>query len=100
MWQSREVQFASGHPAADGHFPGNPIIPGALLLDEMLKAVAGGDSQVVIRSAKFFRPIRPGETVLLQWEMRAEGEIVFQCVLSENGELAVAGVLGVGLHDG
>lgn len=98
MPQSRNIQFASDHPVAEGHFPGNPIIPGALLLDEVIKSVIGDRDAVVIQSAKFFRPIRPGETVLLQWETRQEGEIVFKCIIETNGELAAAGVLWAGSH--
>jgi 3-hydroxyacyl-[acyl-carrier-protein] dehydratase len=33
------VKFAVNHPCGAGHFPGNPIIPGALLLDEVLACI-------------------------------------------------------------
>ncbi|MDO8414485.1 MAG: hypothetical protein Q7S51_11935, partial [Gallionellaceae bacterium] len=56
--------FAVDHPTAAGHFPGNPIIPGALLLSEVLHAIATGltlDLSVChIKSAKFFHPVSPG----------------------------------------
>ncbi|HVA35823.1 MAG TPA: hypothetical protein VNG52_06265 [Stellaceae bacterium] len=99
MWQSSEVRFAPDHPTAAGHFPSNPIIPGALLLDEVVRAVAGdptGDGEVVIRAAKFFRPVRPGETVVVRWQPQAAGEIKFECrVLSDEG-LAAVGTIGLG----
>lgn len=31
--------FASNHPALAGHFPGHPIVPGVVLLNEVLLAV-------------------------------------------------------------
>ncbi len=34
------LQFAASHPCGAGHFPGNPVIPGALLLDEVLNRIA------------------------------------------------------------
>ncbi|MBU6506481.1 MAG: hypothetical protein KGQ82_03160 [Alphaproteobacteria bacterium] len=100
MWQSSEIRFATDHPTAAGHFPSNPIIPGALLLDEVLKAVAvaaSGDADVVIRAAKFFRPVRPGETVRVQWQRQVDGSIKFECRLVGGDALAAAGTLATGL---
>lgn len=36
---TRTLLIAADHPALAGHFPGNPLIPGALLLDEALHAI-------------------------------------------------------------
>jgi 3-hydroxymyristoyl/3-hydroxydecanoyl-(acyl carrier protein) dehydratase len=55
------LQFAINHPGGAGHFPGNPIIPGALLLDEILSCIAdrlpGADKEKSclwqVKSAKF-----------------------------------------------
>ena len=103
MWQSSEVRFAPDHPTAAGHFPSNPVIPGALLLDEVVQAVAGpaaDDGEIVIRAAKFFRPVRPGETVVVRWQRRTDGEIAFECRLLPGDDLAAAGtiVLGRGIQ--
>lgn len=99
MWQSIEVRFPPDHPTAVGHFPSNPIIPGALLLDEILQAVAGaatGDADVIIRAAKFFRPVRPGEVVRVQWQPQADGYIRFECRIAGGDDLAAAGTLAMG----
>ncbi len=98
MWQSNEVRFAADHPTAEGHFPANPIIPGALLLDEVVQAVAGtamGDGVIVIHAAKFFRPVRPGETVVVRWQFGAGGEIWFECRLAASDDLAAAGTIAL-----
>ena len=62
-----EFDFAADHPAARGHFPGNPMIPGAVLLSETLRVVGaalGTDlSRCAVRSAKFPSPSRPGDRV-------------------------------------
>lgn len=99
MLHSSEIRFVSDHPTAPGHFPGNPIIPGVLLLDEVVKAVAGlpgGAGEIVIRSAKFFRPVRPGEGVRLLWQSGATGIIKFECRMLDDDDLAVAGTIEMG----
>ncbi len=98
MWQSHGLRFASDHPTAAGHFPGNPIIPGALLLDEVVRLVAGPaeDGALVIRTAKFFHPVRPGDEIVVRWEPRAAGEIGFECRLVQRETLAAAGTIEIG----
>jgi 3-hydroxyacyl-[acyl-carrier-protein] dehydratase len=64
------------HPAFAGHFPGAPILPGALLLDEALAAVVSdleldiGEWQVA--TAKFFEPVRPGDEITVEHSGAAE----------------------------
>ena len=78
-----ERTFPSDHAAAQGHFPGNPIIPGALLLSETLRAIEsslGKDLRPYrIPSAKFLRPVRPGERVSIDFSSRDEKRISFSC---------------------
>ena len=69
------------HPAFSGHFPGAPILPGVVLLDETLRAVqrAGRHSEHgwQVATAKFLQPVRPGETLTLEHEQLANGSIRF-----------------------
>jgi 3-hydroxymyristoyl/3-hydroxydecanoyl-(acyl carrier protein) dehydratase len=92
---SKEISFALDHPTAEGHFPGNPIIPGALLLDSVLRAVLGGIDAArpyQIRVVKFLRPVRPGDRIRIDW--RGElGETHFRCTLVKTEELALTGTL-------
>lgn len=65
-----EVVFAADHPVFAGHFPGHPIVPGALLLAEGLLALAragGGPGPFAVSNAKFLSPVKPGERVLMRW---------------------------------
>ena len=61
------ITFGADHPAARGHFPGNPIIPGAVLLSEALRvagtAMAIDVSRCIVSSAKFPSPACPGDRV-------------------------------------
>ncbi len=96
MWQSTELSFASDHPTAAGHFPSNPIIPGALLLDEIvaiLTVAALPDKTIMIRSAKFFRPVRPGDSVNLRWQPAGNAAISFECWLIRDNAMAASGTI-------
>ena len=73
------------HPASQGHFPGDPIIPGAVLLSETLQAIeAGLGASLVpfqITSAKFLHPTRPGDRVVIEFSRTARGEVRFTCAV-------------------
>jgi len=78
-----DIFFPEHHPSAAGHFPSNPIIPGALILDEVIATLPGGAPG--IRAAKFFHPLRPGERLRVRWVAGA-----FECHL-EDGTLVASG---------
>lgn len=66
-----EARIAPEHPATDGHFPGKPVLPGAVLLDLALQAVAaaGGPAvPLVVEQAKFPAPVTPGCTLRFEVE--------------------------------
>ena len=81
-WSSAEHRFDAGHPTAAGHFPGNPIIPGALLLDHALRAIGAG-APLEIQVAKFLRPVRPGDRVAIRWQPQDGGAVKFECRVEE-----------------
>jgi 3-hydroxymyristoyl/3-hydroxydecanoyl-(acyl carrier protein) dehydratase len=87
-----ERDFPPDHAAAQGHFPGNPIIPGALLLSEALRAIETSLGKNLcpyqIRSAKFIRPVRPGERVSIDFSRRDEKRISFSCKVGASTVLA------------
>ena len=91
------MRFTADHPTAAGHFPGNPIMPGALLLDAVLLAIAGSAAapSCTVRMVKFLRPVRPGDAMRIEWEQKSDGAH-FRCLLSATGDIAMTGVIRLG----
>ncbi len=63
------------HPALPGHFPGNPTIPGVILLEKIFALL---DLKVhAISSVKFLSVVRPDEPVQLFSSALGDGQIRF-----------------------
>jgi acyl-coenzyme A synthetase/AMP-(fatty) acid ligase len=86
------LRFSADHPAGPGHFPGNPVIPGAALLDELVAALFPAGWSGTVEAAKFHHPVRPGDTVAVTHQ--TEGDATrFQCHLEASEQLVLSGVL-------
>ena len=63
-------------PYLQGHFPGNPLMPGVLLVEAMVQTAGlllpEGSSAVLaqIKEARFRRPVVPGDQVRIEAEHR------------------------------
>jgi acyl-coenzyme A synthetase/AMP-(fatty) acid ligase/3-hydroxymyristoyl/3-hydroxydecanoyl-(acyl carrier protein) dehydratase len=83
--------IAAHHPARAGHFPGQPIVPGVMLLDHALSLLgeATGNSFEVcqIASAKFPSPASFGEPMKISYRVLAGGALRFSV---EQGASVVA----------
>ena len=52
------------HPSLPGHFPGQPVVPGVVVLDRVLDAIeasAGPLGALRLPQVKFVQPLLPGE---------------------------------------
>ncbi|BBP04384.1 hypothetical protein TPL01_21370 [Sulfuriferula plumbiphila] len=72
------------HPAFAGHFPGTPILPGVVLLDTALQAIASASGIALegceISSVKFLSPANPGDELVIRHVISASGTIRFDIV--------------------
>src|SRR5436853_4815855 len=67
------------HPSLPGHFPGAPIVPAVVVLDEIAAAVAKWLPEMEITGiplAKFLSPLRPGDVFSIRFETDSDLEQV------------------------
>lgn len=99
--------ISMGDPNLQGHFPGNPVYPGVLLVEGIAQSAAlltytvkkqPVDSCLFtgIKSAKFKKPVTPGDSVIYEIELlkhrssffwfkgvaKVDGEVVAECEMS------------------
>lgn len=59
------------HPALPGHFPGQPVVPGVVVLDRVLAAIEaahGPLGPLRLPQVKFVQPLLPGEAARIEIE--------------------------------
>lgn len=69
------LRVPAQHPALAGHFPGNPIVPGVMVLDAVISAaqtwLGAGFHVERLAYAKFLAPLKPDETAEIDLVLRA-----------------------------
>ena len=77
------VTIGANHPSLAGHFPGHPVVPGVVMLGEIMNAIremAKANIEFVgMPSAKFLSPLSPGETLTITLDHQADGTMEFTC---------------------
>src|SRR5579864_4101827 len=97
-----KFQIPADHPALPGHFPGTPIVPGVVLLDEVLhliesqphvaaEATSGAQGRWHIGSVKFHRLVLPEQPLTLECTGDPAGALRFE--LRFEGALVASGTL-------
>jgi 3-hydroxyacyl-[acyl-carrier-protein] dehydratase len=74
--------IAMDHPALAGHFPGNPIVPGVLILDEVVLTAQQWRGQLRLKSilsVKFTAALRPGNAFSINLHDEGHSHIAFEC---------------------
>jgi 3-hydroxyacyl-[acyl-carrier-protein] dehydratase len=83
MGFERTVTIGADHPSLAGHFPGHPVVPGVVMLGEIMNAIremAKGTIEFVgMPSAKFISPLNPGEPLTIRLDQQGDGTTEFTC---------------------
>ena len=92
------LHIAADHPAFAGHFPGAPIVPGAVLLDAAVHAALEmlrprGTAECSVNSAKFLSPVGPGETLTVCVDSTAPDSARFE--ITCDGRKVATGTLAL-----
>jgi 3-hydroxymyristoyl/3-hydroxydecanoyl-(acyl carrier protein) dehydratase len=95
MGPERIVTIRADHPSLAGHFPGHPVVPGVVMLGEIMNAIREMAKEKIefvgMPSAKFMSPLTPGEPLTIRLNQQGDGATEFTCTtgsrLIANGRL-------------
>lgn len=98
---AREYSIPGNHPSIPDHFPGNPVVPGAVVLDiirDSVEEYRPGTRITAIPYVKFMGALLPEKK--FQVVLKANKDLVsFECLLEGNvvvrGEAKVGDVTGL-----
>lgn len=71
MHRTVPVSIPADHPSLAGHFPGQPVVPGVVVLDRVLAAIEaahGPLGDLRLPQVKFMRPLLPEQAATIALE--------------------------------
>lgn len=94
MEYSEECVIDATHPSLPGHFPGQPVVPGVVLLERVLRAAAHAGVVVPVSAlpqVKFIAPLLPAQPFTIRLRSDRPGRLRFECV--REGRIIASGLL-------
>lgn len=83
MTYERTLTINGDHPALPGHFPGHPIVPGVIVLDEVIQTLKETYGQELVvtgmPAVKLSSPLRPEERLTITVESLDTNTAGFTC---------------------
>lgn len=97
-----DILIPANHPAFAGHFPGMPIVPGVVLLDEVLSAIAAqrgvSCDRCSLIAVKFKAVVSPGQPLTLRLDASGSHGVRFE--LLSAGRPVASGAIAVAVQSG
>jgi 3-hydroxyacyl-[acyl-carrier-protein] dehydratase len=90
--------ITADHPSLPGHFPDSPLVPGVLILDEVLAALRDWrkDCQLAaIRTVKFLHPLKPEQQFTICLSMSSDDATGVNFCCRTEGRAIVEGQLEI-----
>lgn len=83
----------AGHPALAGHFPGHPLVPGVILLEQVAQALRSwrGKRLGRVLEAKFTAPLLPDEVAVVSLVETDAGQFRFE--IRRDGNVLARGLV-------
>jgi 3-hydroxyacyl-[acyl-carrier-protein] dehydratase len=85
------ADIADPHPATNGHFAGNPLIPGVVILEYVRVALTQLDADLVLQRfnrVKFTSPLKPGNQLIVRLSSKDSRLFRFSCVDAGQSNIA------------
>lgn len=83
MQYSVERVIPDSHPSLPGHFPGNPVVPGVVILESVLRELHALRPEARVRgipNVKFLSPLLPGQPFTIELRQKEPTQAVqFTC---------------------
>ena len=83
MGPERMITIGADHPSLAGHFPDHPVVPGVVMLGEIMNViremVKANIEFVGMPAAKFLSPLSPGEPLTIRLDQQGDGAMEFTC---------------------
>jgi acyl-CoA synthetase (AMP-forming)/AMP-acid ligase II len=87
------MTIPTDHPALPGHFPGNPIVPGVVILARIAAAIRATYPHIelgTLLNARFHAPLRPDTAFDVQAQFQEE-QVRFKVLLTDSDVLIASG---------